>query len=101
MPPKYTVMQNLPPSKIRKIWYSFLCHGESQVLLFRLLFDNRAGNQTGILGPTEYHQLFHNLRTPYYKVLEGHEAIKDSASELWILMMGHQTKLLRQNPERK
>jgi hypothetical protein len=89
------------PIKPDKYGIRFYTVGSHRYCYISSFFDNRAGNQTGISGPTEYHRLFWELRTPYYKVLKGHESIKDSPSALWILMMGHQTKLLRQNPKRK
>jgi hypothetical protein len=58
------------------------------------MFDNRAGNNTGVEGVHDYCRLFRTLRTPYYRVI-GSDATKDSLadtpSSLWVCMMGHQT----------
>jgi hypothetical protein len=64
-------------------------------------FDNRAGNNTGISGPTDYHRIFCDMRTPYYKTMEENESMSDSPSALWLLMMGHQTKIHRQPDGKK
>ena len=63
------------------------------------MFDNRAGNSTGIEGVHDYCCLFRTLRTPYYKVM-GNDTTKDSLldtpSALWVCMMGHQTLAYKQ-----
>jgi hypothetical protein len=64
-------------------------------------FDNRASNNTGISGLMEYHRIFRDMSTPYYKTIEEHESIRDSPSALWLLMMGHQTKTHKQPDGKK
>ncbi len=58
------------------------------------MFDNQAGNNTGIEGVHDYCRLFRTLRTPYYRVI-GSDTTKDSLadapSSLWVCIMGHQT----------
>jgi hypothetical protein len=60
------------------------------------MFDNQAGNQTGIEGVHDYHCLFHILCTPYYNVIGSDrkkDSLADTPSTLWICMMGHQSAL--------
>jgi hypothetical protein len=63
------------------------------------MFDNRAGNTTGIPGIHDYCRLFRTLRTPYNKVI-GNDKSKDSLAEtpsaLWVCMMAHQTANCKQ-----
>lgn len=59
------------------------------------LYDNRAGNKTGIPAAIDYCRIFRSLRTPYNNVFHPDLNLKiekDSPSALWMLQMAHQTK---------
>jgi YHS domain-containing protein len=63
------------------------------------MFDNRAGNSTGIVGVHDYCHLFRTLQTPYYKVIGNdttNDSLADTLSALWVCMMGHQTSAYKQ-----
>jgi len=63
------------------------------------MFDNRAGNSTGIVGVHYYCRLFRTLQTPYYKVIGNdttNDSLADTLSALWVCMMGHQTSAYKQ-----
>jgi len=63
------------------------------------MFDNRAGNSTGIEGVHDYCCLFRTLCMPYYNVM-GNDTSKDSIantpSSLWVCMMSHQSSSYKQ-----
>ena len=61
-------------------------------------FDNNSGNTTGISQPLRYTDMFRNLRTPYERFFTENRECgidKDSASALWMLQLGHCTKVLK------
>jgi hypothetical protein len=63
------------------------------------MFDNRAGNTTGIPAVVDYHRLFRQLRTPYRQCIDcdkTKDSLANTPSALWICMMGHQTKSFKQ-----
>jgi hypothetical protein len=63
------------------------------------MFDNQAGNTTGVEGVHDYCHLFRTLRTPYYQVMgndTSSDSLADTPSALWVCMMGHQTANLKQ-----
>jgi len=63
------------------------------------MFDNRAGNTTGIAGIHDYCRLFRTLHTPYNNVIgndKGKDSLAGTPSALWITMMGHQSAIYKQ-----
>jgi hypothetical protein len=80
---------SIKPDKYGIHFYAVVGHRYCYMSSF---FNNRASNNTVISGPTEYHLIFRDMRTPYYKTIEEDESMRDSPSALWLLMMGHQTK---------
>jgi hypothetical protein len=84
------------PAKYAIRFYAIVGH---KYCYLSSMFDNRAGNSTGIDGVHDYCCLFRTLRTPYYNVM-GNDTSKDSLantpSSLWVCMMGHQSSLYKQ-----
>ena len=63
------------------------------------MFDNRAGNSTGIAAIDDYCRLFRTLRTPYNNVMgkdQSKDSLANTPSALWVCMMGHQTATCKQ-----
>ncbi len=80
------------PDKYAIRFYAVIGH---KYVYLSSMFDNRAGNKTGVLGVQDYCRLFHSLRMPYYKVTADQESLTDTPSALWMCMMGHQTASLK------
>lgn len=67
------------------------------------MFDNRAGNQTGVVAIHDYTRMFKNLRTPYFNSIgkdTSRDSLADTPSALWVCMMGHQSQSYKQ-PDQK
>jgi hypothetical protein len=57
------------------------------------MFDNNAGNITGVEGVHNYCHLFCTLCAPYFKVIGNDKSkvsMADTPSALWVCMMAHQ-----------
>jgi hypothetical protein len=83
------------PSKLDKYAIHFYAVVGHKYVYLSSMFDNRAGNNTGVSGVQDYFRLFRSLRTPYYKVTADQESLMDTPSALWMCMMGHQTASLK------
>ncbi len=87
------------PNKPHKYGICFYAVVGHKYCYLSSMFDNQAGNQTGIEGVHDYHCLFHILCTPYYNVIGSDrkkDSLADTPSTLWICMMGHQSALHKQ-----
>jgi hypothetical protein len=63
------------------------------------MYDNRAGNSTGVNGVHDYMHLFPHLRLPYKNIIErdaSKDSLRNTPSALWVVMMGHQTSSYKQ-----
>ena len=92
------------PNKPAKYGIRFYAVVGHKYCYLSTMYDNRAGNRTGVQGVHDYHRLFRNLRTPYYMHIgndTSKDTIADTPSALWICMMGQQTKNFKQPGEGK
>ena len=62
------------PSKPDKYAIRFYAVVGHKYVYLSSMFDNRAGNKTGVSGVQDYCRLFRSLRTPYYKVTADQES---------------------------
>jgi len=84
------------PAKYAICFYAVVGHHHCYL---SSMFDNQAGNSTGIAAIHDYCRLFQTLRTPYNNVMgndKSKDSLADTPSALWVCMMGHQTANCKQ-----
>jgi hypothetical protein len=99
-----TKAKTYSPNKPAKYGIRFSAVVGHQYCYLSSMFDNQAGNSTGITAIHDYCRLFRTLRTLYNNVIgndKSKDSLADTPSALWVCMMGHQTANCKQPNEGK
>jgi len=84
------------PAKYAIRFYAVVGH---QYCYMSTMYDNRAGNTTGISGIDDYNRVFPIMKAPYNNIIKSDrskDSLVNTPSALWISMMGQQCKRWKQ-----